>query len=509
MADLQRFAVCKCRGIYYGVISMAFTPSTIVYLLNVPLTSDNKNQIDFSDVAAQTAYFSGRIQQQFTDFTYQRKDNIIRVPVECDILYNCNYVMYQNANFTGKWFYAFITEIEYINPNCTAIHIKTDVFQTWQFDITYRRSMVLREHVSSDNIGANSESEPITATCYPRNAELLTPRTDIFSDNIILYFSKVPESIDGVFNVGSNSGADTAQKAKLYENLTECLADVETLELNGEMELIESVGTGFNGNAAFETTGYHTTHIVDVPFTPKNNKCYNYCYGLIVGNDTLKIDVVQLQKNEFSYSAFGEYGSTPFTYINVEDIPNTVISYDSYPQAKIPLNTALNDIAKSLIVNYKNIPYNILSGTINSVFSTSLKPMLSTGANMADTAISALSSMSTENLQPSQLSGFTPSSARYSAHFGGVWLIRYSPNNTVFEKIDNFFSIYGYAVNMLKIPQFNSRTNWNYIETKNINISVNAPQTDIVELKQIFDNGVTIWHNPSTFGNYALNNGVK
>lgn len=56
-----------------------------------------------------------------------------------------NYVMYLNENYTNKWFYAFITKMEYENDYNTKIYITTDVFQTWQFNLTFKQSFIERE----------------------------------------------------------------------------------------------------------------------------------------------------------------------------------------------------------------------------------------------------------------------------------------------------------------------------------------------------------------------------
>ena len=131
-----------------------FTPSTAVYLCNTPLKSDNKNQISFNSREEQFAYFNGLAVRRFSDFTYQRKDNIIRVPINAEVLYNdgVNYVMYDNKNFSTRWIYAYITEIEYINANVSHIHIKTDVFQTWFLDCEILPSFVVRETVINDDL---------------------------------------------------------------------------------------------------------------------------------------------------------------------------------------------------------------------------------------------------------------------------------------------------------------------------------------------------------------------
>lgn len=56
--------------------------------------------------------------------------------------------MYQNEAYSDKWFYAFITKMEYVNNNMTRIEIATDVWQTWQFDITFKESFIEREMIN-------------------------------------------------------------------------------------------------------------------------------------------------------------------------------------------------------------------------------------------------------------------------------------------------------------------------------------------------------------------------
>ena len=74
--------------------------------------------------------------------------------------------------------------------------------------------------------------------------------------------------------------------------------------------------------------------------------------------------------------------------------------------------------------------------------------------------------------------------------------------------IDDFFSMYGYQVNSLKLPNITGRTNWNYVKTLECNIVGSLPESGVEELKEIFNNGVTIWHNPATFLDYSQSNGI-
>lgn len=138
---------------------MAISPQTEIRLLKVPFELDNKNQLTFLSLQAQQNYFLNLPNLQVDNCTYQRKDNVIRFPAHIDSILTYNYVMYQNEAYTNKWFYAFITNMKYVNDNMTEITIATDVFQTWQFDIVYKAMFVEREHVSDDTIGLHTIPE--------------------------------------------------------------------------------------------------------------------------------------------------------------------------------------------------------------------------------------------------------------------------------------------------------------------------------------------------------------
>lgn len=83
---------------------------------------------------------------------------------------------------------------------------------------------------------------------------------------------------------------------------------------------------------------------------------------------------------------------------------------------------------------------------------------------------------------------------------------RYSIKRQFAERIDKYFDLYGYQTNTLKIPNINNRPNWNYIKTLNANINGNIPQMDLAEIKELFNSGITLWHNPQNFKNYSANN---
>lgn len=128
---------------------MAITPQTNLKILKCPLQLSNKNQITFTDSESQFEYFDSLESIELDASSYQRKDETIRFRGHIDNIINYNYCMYQNENYGNKWFYAFIVNMRYINDNLTLITIKTDVFQTWQFDLIYKQSFIEREMLAT------------------------------------------------------------------------------------------------------------------------------------------------------------------------------------------------------------------------------------------------------------------------------------------------------------------------------------------------------------------------
>lgn len=147
------------------------TPNTDLYLLKVPLEINDINQLNFSSTSAQYNYFNSLPKVTVDDFTYQRKDGKIRFPMQMDEIITYNYCMYRNTEYSDKWFYAFITNMEYVNDNMTLITIKTDTWQTWQFSLRYKPCLIEREHTNDDTIGSNTLPEGLELGDIVANGE--------------------------------------------------------------------------------------------------------------------------------------------------------------------------------------------------------------------------------------------------------------------------------------------------------------------------------------------------
>ena len=140
-------------------------PNTDVYLLkDIKITPNYSDTIFFATKAAQEAYFSNAAKRVATlsKNSYQRyKRGWMKVGLPCGTVSQANYMMFKNTSFENKWFYAFITDWEYLNNGTTLISYMIDDIQTWFFDCTLGDCFVEREHATNDAIGANRVPEPM------------------------------------------------------------------------------------------------------------------------------------------------------------------------------------------------------------------------------------------------------------------------------------------------------------------------------------------------------------
>lgn len=138
-------------------------PSTNVRLLTgVPLNPSYNDTIYFSSISAQTQYFYSMTKPGmiFSNQSFQRASkNKIRLQVPIEAVYDCNYMVFTNQMHGNKPFYAFITQVEYVNEKTSEITYELDVIQTWYFQFSFGECFIERTHVLDDRIGANIVEE--------------------------------------------------------------------------------------------------------------------------------------------------------------------------------------------------------------------------------------------------------------------------------------------------------------------------------------------------------------
>lgn len=144
---------------------MAYTPSGTIAFYRVPWKSDYKDVRLFTSKTEESNYFSSplRVEQ---NYTYIRDKQAIKVNANKEAMEQYNYIRYMNENFSLKWFYAFITGVEYINQNACYVYFEQDVYTTWWDCFNIKSAFVEREHTNNDSDAYNTETENISISKY-------------------------------------------------------------------------------------------------------------------------------------------------------------------------------------------------------------------------------------------------------------------------------------------------------------------------------------------------------
>lgn len=297
-----------------------FVPEGKIRIGRVPFDNSYRHTMTFDSAQAQTDYFSSVCPTALSrnDYTYVRTSNSIRVPFNAEQLYTYNYVMYQNANYGTKWFYAFIVGINYLNKATTELVLELDVMQTWYFDYTLTEGFVEREHVSDDTKWAHTIPEPDVGLMYSAK------QTKVFSfvnQRIIVQTAQAPDfDLDWVENVmndptnpvdgGVYQGVWNGCKYLAFDPSTEIKelkAFFKIMNLAGAADSISSVFTfpallmpqsdgrpsvGSDYGVQEDTDPeYRYVQVVQPKdlggYVPRNNKlfCYPYSYIMLTDNN--------------------------------------------------------------------------------------------------------------------------------------------------------------------------------------------------------------------------------
>lgn len=128
----------------------------------IPLELGQNHTILFKNNGERELYFASKLlgTYRFTNVSYQRHNSgVMRLAVPMSLLGTANYITFINTTFENKKFYAFITDIRYVNNNTSEIYYAIDVLQTYMFDYTVNPCFVEREHAETDNVGDNRVNE--------------------------------------------------------------------------------------------------------------------------------------------------------------------------------------------------------------------------------------------------------------------------------------------------------------------------------------------------------------
>lgn len=509
-------------------------PITKVYLLDVPLENDYKNTLYFANAQAQQTYFQSRIigSYSYNDFSYQRKDQIIRVPAQYDSIYKCNYVMYQNSAYNNKWFYAFVTDLEYINDGRTDLHIETDVIQTWMFDYIVKSSFVEREHVSNDTVGIHTVPENVELGEYISNGFVRDNELNDF-----VYVIQVTEWVNGEKPLATNFGGVYAPGgAYICTSAAQVVNIISALNQAGKGDAVTNVYivpskvvNNTSGSLQYSGQADPVTYDITVDkqatlngYTPRNNKLLTYPYNyLLLDNNNGTSNILQYENFSGSNCEF-EVAGVPTVGGSIKCVPKNYKGETRFQQegimcGKFPTCGWVNDMYTNwLTQNAVNIGLGIATSGLELIGGVG---MMATGAGSvagAGAVTNGALGIANSVGQIYQHS-LIPNSARGNINGGDIntcydmnkfYFIKMSIKSEYAQIIDKYFDMYGYKVNMVKVPNKAHRSRYWYTKTINVNINGDIPQSDMQKIKNCYDNGITFWRSASDIENYEGSNNI-
>lgn len=510
---------------------MYIQPQTNIKLLtDVPLDTTFRHTILFSSSSAQYNYFAGKQKKGWSNYTYQRVNKgKMRVSATSDDIYDVNYLMFQNTSFGSKWFYAFVTAVEYVNNETSEITFEIDPIQTWWFDFEFQGCFIERQHEQYDDLFGNLEPENVELGDY----HIFTAETKSMSP---LYLCALTSQTSD----GSAPTGKTINNIYVPLNVIAGVPVSDASSINGLLEEFVGAGQedaivtlyeypGWLGDA--NTTKPKTQEFtVDIDFntidgyTPKNKKLFTYPYNyMMVSNSNgevcnFKYELWNNSGNVGDFEMTGVFVSTPCVLLYPRNYRGVANDYDSgITMSNFPQVPWVGDTYKAWMAQNKG---SIVTSTLTSVISSAgmigaslavpaTTPLAigSAAMNVGSTVANNVGTAVDKQNTPAQVHGQIQCDSLNAGmnRFNYVFY-RCQINAQVARSVDDYFSMYGYAINRVMVPNITSRPYWNYLKTRHCTLTGSVPADDMRKLCQIFDNGITFWHDGNNVGNYNLDN---
>lgn len=525
---------------------MELTPmnlfTTVKVLKGVPFDSNYNDVCDgYSSKSDQATKIGAYTKYTYNNLSPVRLQNVIRLPICADYIYDCNYIMWQNANFGTKWFYAFITKIDWVNVNCCHVYYELDRWNTWFFDYELGKCFIEREHVADDRFGQNLYPEGLETGDYIWNNLVVEGMSSGYRLAVVTTLNDDGTSDkDGDYCYGNMMG-------HIYSGLNIVTFDMSTQAgrrnffnfLDNANNVPQAMDYSILGmymvpeifNGKFDDMTYLTS-IQERPtsidgYTPVNNKllCYPYNFLHLSNSSGTTADFkyeyfYPLSNNDITFRLYcdisggsPEVAMIPTKYNNQNVAWDDKVVIDKFPQVawvsdtfrqwwalnKVNVASSFFDAGMDVYKSLGSFEHDAMKGSAHQVAQSTAD--ITQGVNKM---VNIYGNHLIHKSMPPQI--HSGNNGNVLAHYGKLDF--YSGQMCIREQfarqIDDFFTKFGYQVNRLGIPSHNHRLHWDFIKTADCTIDAkNMSFDDIVIIKNIFDNGTTVWHEISGIGDMS------
>jgi len=484
------------------------------------------------------------------DYSFIRNRGTISTNFKFDDVLKSNYIAFQNKDYSNKWFFAWIDEVNFIGEENTEIKYTIDAWSTWFSYWQKKKCFVVREHVNNDTIGLHTVPENLDV------GEVIQESKDEFKGLNNCYFCilttydpVLKKDFEGVQEI---NGTLFGYEICLFDN---DVASVETfLKATNKAGKIEGVLALFmcpkalfpapdiyqiTGNFDGATYRYYSVnvvtsdtadHVLELPmpinatrgfsdYTPKNNKlyCYPYNYLLVsngVGNQNIyRYEDFYLENGQIATDISFAVQVAFSISISARIVPRGYQKIDynideSLPIAKFPnCSWSTDAFTNWLTDNAVNVGTQVVTtgaAAVSSIATGNVAGIVSTSSQIAN----LIGQFRQANLLPSITGGNNSGDVNFSANKNSVKFLHMRAKTEYLKMIDDYFTRFGYAIKSIEDPNITGRKYWNYVE---IGASEEIGYGEVPsKYMDIINNacrcGVTIWHNHANVGNYNLDN---
>lgn len=243
-------------------------------------------------------------------------------------------------------------------------------------------------------------------------------------------------------------------------------------------------------------------------------------YGLCSWNNDNFANWFAQHKNTISAQSTNAYMSTKASGQVINNNYDNAISNRDTNLGKGIINTSLSTLtslgsgnllgagataiggAANTALDYKQAGRNANNDLANS--------NLMNDTNYQNEIRSIMASVQDASVQPNTCKGSTESSGLDIARNTATFFIEQTAIKPEYAKmIDSYFQMFGYQVNAVKVPNYKSREKWNYLKTVNASVYGDVPFDDCSAINNMFNNGLTIWHDESYMYEYDTLNTIR
>ena len=511
--------------------------STVQYFRNVNLSPGYENTCFFASKTAKDAAFDALVTVALTEssVSYVYKDRAaFRSALPISTLYNVRYMRFKNTSFENKWFYAFVTSVDYINNGLTEVTFEIDELMTWMGEFTLEPCLVLREHTATDNAYEHLIEEDL-----PHGDYVLAAREEIATNTdpqLVLSVARSSSTVGAVGQYKGNilAGAeykkyDISPSGKaLLETDIDALITAYQKDAMISAQIVYGAMCPEPATVALQTlpilNNYQGAYKPDDStigsYTPKNKKLYSYPYAV------MSVFNSEGSEQEFRYEFFSNHYAHFYLFGIAADSPEMAILPTGYKGSGI---TYLEDQmmvmkqwpqASIAVDQYKAWVAQMTSGGGWVSVAGKVGSAIASGAaagGLLGAAIGGAGSLAGEALNliqekikydalPDAVQGTANSSILMGINDKKFVIFHRRITEEYARIIDDYFTAFGYRVNVVKTPSMNNRPKFTYVQTYKCSVAGAIPASSARTIEKIFDKGCRFFKSLSEVGDLTLNN---